>query len=104
MERLCFFIYLVPGAEEEFDRRHREIWPEMTNAMSAAGYTNYTLFRRGTTVVGYAECVPSVRDAANVMGAQEIAKVWNGSFDGVIEAMTDAEGNLFRVDEVWHLA
>ncbi|MFI0424081.1 L-rhamnose mutarotase [Spongiactinospora sp. 9N601] len=55
MERLCFLIELVPGSEAEYDRRHDEIWPEMRRAVSAAGYTNYTLFRRGSTVVGYAD-------------------------------------------------
>jgi L-rhamnose mutarotase len=76
----------------------------MTDAMSTSGYTNYTLFRRGTTVVGYAECVPAVKNAAELMGTQEVAKLWNESFEGVIETMTDADGNLFKVDEVWHLA
>lgn len=103
MERLCFFINLVSGSEEEFDRRHREIWPEMTDAMSTAGYTNYTLFRRDTTVVGYAECVPGVASAGESMGATEIAVRWNESFGGIIESMADSEGNLLRADEVWHL-
>ena len=103
MERLCFFINLVPGMEQEFDRRHNEMWPEMRYAMSAAGYTNYTLFRRGTTVVGYAECVPGVVSSGELMGATEIAGRWNESFVGVIESMADTEGNLLRADEVWHL-
>ena len=102
MERLCFFINLVPGSEEEFDRRHHEIWPEMTDAMSNAGYTNYTLFRRGTTVVGYAECAPGVASAGESMGATEIAARWNESFVGIIESMADTERDLLRAEEVWH--
>ena len=104
MERLCFFINLVPGMETEYERRHDEIWPEMRDAVSAAGYTNYTLFRRGTIVIGYAECQPDAASVGAAMGGTEIAAKWNESFNGIIDSMTDAHGDLLRADEVWHLA
>jgi L-rhamnose mutarotase len=104
VERLCFFINLVPGTEAEYERRHDEIWPEMRDAVSAAGYTNYTLFRRGTTVIGYAECQPDVASVGAAMGGAEIAAKWNESFIGIIDSMTDANGDILRADEVWHLA
>ena len=47
MLRLCFLMHLVPGQELDYERRHDEIWPEMSQAVSAAGFTNYSLFRRG---------------------------------------------------------
>ena len=56
MERLCHVFRIAPGTEEEYVRRHVEIWPEMVAAMKEAGYRNYTLFRRGLEVIGYCEC------------------------------------------------
>jgi L-rhamnose mutarotase len=103
MERLCFFIELEEGAEEEYERRHRELWPDMHDALVAAGYTNYSLFRRGTTVVGYAECEPDVATVMARMGAAEVTPRWNASFGQVIKTLTDREGELLRADEVWHL-
>ena len=103
MERLCFFIELEEGAEEEYERRHRELWPDMHDALVAAGYTNYSLFRRGTTVVGYAECEPDVATVMAGMGAAEVTPRWNASFDRVIKTLTDGDGELLRADEVWHL-
>ncbi len=103
MERLCFFIKLRPGAEAEYDRRHAEIWPEMAEAVATAGYTNYTLFRRDRTVVGYAECVPDVATVLAAIGATEVGERWSKSFVDIIERMTDADGDLLRADEVWHL-
>jgi L-rhamnose mutarotase len=103
VERLCFFMELVPGAEAEYERRHDEIWPELRDAVEAAGYTNYTLFRRGSTVVGYAECVPDVATVSQKIAAAEVTERWNKSFEGVIASMTDAQGNFLRADEVWHL-
>lgn len=103
MERLCFFIELHEGAEDEYERRHDEIWPEMREAVAAAGYTNYTLFRRGLTVVGYAECVPDVATVMANMAKAEVTPRWNQSLEGVISKLTGSDGNLVRAAEVWHL-
>ena len=37
MERLCHVFSVAPGREDEYVRRHVEIWPEMVQAMKAAG-------------------------------------------------------------------
>ena len=103
MERLCFFIELEPGAEEEYERRHRELWPEMHDALVAAGYTNYSLFRRGTTVVGYAECVPDTGTVMAKMADAEVTPRWNASFVSIIKSMSDNNGELMRAEELWHL-
>jgi L-rhamnose mutarotase len=103
MQRLCFFIELEEGAEEEYERRHRELWPEMHDALVAAGYTNYSLFRRATTVVGYAECVPDVATVMAKMAEAEVTPRWNASFAPVIRQVTDEDGQLLTADEVWHL-
>jgi len=103
MERLCFLIELEPGAEQEYERRHDELWPEMHQALKAAGYTNYSLFRRGSTVIGYAECVPDVATVLRTMAASPVTPRWNESFQGIIRRITDDAGDLIRAAEVWHL-
>jgi L-rhamnose mutarotase len=103
MERLCFFIELEDGAEPEYERRHDELWPEMREALIAAGYTNYSLFRRGSTVVGYAECVPDAATVLGKMNATPVTERWNKSLQGVIKQLTDQDGSLIRAHEVWHL-
>ena len=60
MERLCHVFRIAPGTEDEYVRRHVEIWPEIVEAMKAAGFANYTLFRRGLEVIAYCECEPDV--------------------------------------------
>ena len=103
MERLCFLMHLVPGMEAEYEKRHDEIWPDMEAAVVAAGFTNYSLFRRGTQVIGYAECVPDIATVLTQMGAQEINGRWGESLSHVIASMTDETGGLIRYTEVWHL-
>jgi L-rhamnose mutarotase len=103
MERLCFLIELQHGAEQEYQRRHDELWPEMHDALKAAGYTNYSLFRRGSTVIGYAECEPDVTTVLETMAASPVTPRWNESFQGIIKRLTDDSGDMMRAAEVWHL-
>jgi hypothetical protein len=39
MERVCFLARVRPDRLEEYRARHREVWPEMTGALAAAGPT-----------------------------------------------------------------
>jgi L-rhamnose mutarotase len=97
MERLCFLIELNPGKEEQYDRVHREMFPEMHDALVEAGYTNYTIFRLKSTVSGYAECVPDVATVLERMAAHPVSKRWSEALAGV------ARGRLERAEEVWRL-
>ncbi len=103
MERACFVMQIRPGLEEEYKRRHDEIWPDMVEALQASGFTNYTLFRRGTSVYAYLECQPDRATAFTAMDATDVNRRWQQWMSDVIESITDAEGDPFWADEVWHL-
>ena len=59
---MCFTFDIYEGKEAEYKKRHDEIWPELVADIKAAGFKNYTLFRRGLTVVGYFEVDGKVED------------------------------------------
>jgi L-rhamnose mutarotase len=103
MERVCFTFELRPGAEDEYKRRHDEIWPELVEAIREAGIRNYSLFRRGSQVIAYAECHPDVATAFGKIGATEVNARWAEWFEDLIVSLTDEHGSLFRAGEVWHL-
>jgi L-rhamnose mutarotase len=103
VERLCFTFEIRPGTEAEYKRRHDEIWPELVDAIKEAGFENYSLFRRGTQVVGYVECEPDAGSAFAALGPNEANARWSKWFEDVIVSLTDEDGELYRLDEVWHL-
>ena len=41
-----------PGYEDEYKKRHDDIWPEMLDALRKAGIRNYNIFRHGLTLIG----------------------------------------------------
>ena len=55
MAAYAWVLEVRPGYEEEYVRRHQGIWPEMVEALSAAGISNYSIFRHGLTLFGYFE-------------------------------------------------
>lgn len=103
MERLSFLMQLKPGMEAEYERRHAELWPEMRDALVQSGFRNYSPFRRGSAVIGYAECIPDVATVMATMQQTEVNSRWSLSFADIIESMTDETGNLIRYSELWHL-
>ena len=55
MTNYAWVLEVRPGYEEEYKRRHDEIWPEMLEALRKAGIRNYNIFRHGLTLFGYFE-------------------------------------------------
>jgi L-rhamnose mutarotase len=103
MERVCFTFEIRPGTEDEYKKRHDEIWPELVDAIKDAGFANYSLFRRGTTIVAYVECEPDAATAFAKLGPTEVNARWAKWFEDVIVSLTDENGQLYTLDEVWHL-
>jgi L-rhamnose mutarotase len=103
VERLCFTFEIRPGTEDEYEKRHDEIWPELVAAIKDAGLANYTLFRRGTEIIAYVEAHPDVATAFAKLGPTDVNRRWAEWFSDVIVSLTDEQGNLYAVPEVWHL-
>lgn len=103
MERLCHVFRVAPGMEEEYVRRHVEIWPDMVEAMKSAGFTNYTLFRRGLDVIAVCECHPDVDTCFGRFADFGVEERWQASMEGMVLDLTDDNGVLVRYDEDWHL-
>lgn len=103
MERACFSIALVPGTEDEYERRHRQIWPEMIEAISEAGLRNFTGFRRDTEVIYYLECHPSRDVSFSRLDDSAVNARWTAYFDGIIADRNDAAGRLFFIPEITHV-
>jgi L-rhamnose mutarotase len=77
-----------------------EIWPELVDAIKDAGFENYSLFRRGTTITAYVECHPDVATRSGRSTPAPTRTRWSKWFEDVIVSLTDEAGNLYRAEEV----
>ena len=44
MERKAFKMFLKPGFEKEYEKRHNEIWPELKLLIEEIGVYDYSIF------------------------------------------------------------
>lgn len=85
MQRVCFVLRVREDRIEEYRERHAAVWPEMRQALSASGWSNYSLFLRDDgLLVGYLETEDF--DAARAaMAATEVNARWQAEMAGFFE-------------------
>src|SRR5439155_20270653 len=74
-QRSAFVLKIRPDKIEEYVEAHRAVWPEMLDALRAAGIRNYSIFRAGNEVFGYFESDDLVA-AGRYMAEQKINSRW----------------------------
>lgn len=105
MERVCFLLKVRAEQLAEYKKIHAHIWPEMMEALSNAGWCNYSLFvREDGLLVGYLE-TPSFRQALLRMKEQPINEKWQKEMMPYFEVPdgSAADDNMFRLEEIFHL-
>ncbi len=70
-------ITLRPGVEEEYRRRHDDIWPKMVEALRASGFSEMRLFRHEQTVTIYSVRHPDAETAWARLRATEVNARWD---------------------------
>jgi L-rhamnose mutarotase len=103
MERVGFTMRVRPGQETEYRRRHASVWPEMLQALKAAGCHDYTIFLRGDDLFAYLEVEDFARFRA-MMAASPVDARWQAEMAALIDPLTDpATGFHQRLEEIFHL-
>jgi len=103
--RVCFLLKVREEKLEEYKARHREVWPEMLEALRETGWRNYSLFLRPDgLLVGYLEtddfasCLDGMKQRPmNAKWQAEMAPFFESTGGGV------ADDNMFPLEEVFHL-
>ena len=76
MERVCFLLRVDPERLDEYKARHRDVWPEMREALREAGWGNYSLFLgEDGLLVGYVE-TEDFEAAQRAMAATDVNDRW----------------------------
>ena len=103
MIRKAFVMSVNPGAEEEYERRHRPIWDELAAILKAHGVHNYSIFLHPETkqLFGYAEIESEERWTA--IASTEVCQRWWKHMADVMPANPDSSPASAPLREVFHL-
>jgi L-rhamnose mutarotase len=105
-ERVCFQLQVRPDRIAEYRERHAAVWPEMLEALSAAGWRDYSLFiSQAGMVIGVCECDDF--DAARAaMEKTDVNARWQREMAPFFEGLGDQrpDEGLALLEEIFHLA
>jgi L-rhamnose mutarotase len=101
MARRAFCLTIRTGMEEEYDRRHREVWPELLKLLQDCGIRNYSIFRRGQSLFGYMENTDDFDEALNRLDTHPVQRKWYDYMSDVL--VRDGDNGTRMLDEVFHL-
>jgi len=105
MERVGFVLRVKPDRLEEYKQRHKEVWPEMLEALRENGWHNYSLFLRDDgTLFGYLE-THDFKQALAGIAEVEVNTRWQAEMAPFFEALDGIrpDEGMLRLEEVFHL-
>jgi L-rhamnose mutarotase len=105
MQRVCFVLQVKKDRLEEYKERHKQVWPEMLDALRRTGWHNYSLFLRDDgMLVGYVE-TPDFQAALDGMAREEVNARWQAQMREFFEdpAGRNPDEQMRPLEEVFHL-
>ena len=104
MRREAFKMYLKPGCEAEYIRRHNELWPELKQLLKDAGVSDYSIFfdRQTNLLFGYQTVSGDV--SSQDLGDNPIVQRWWACMADIMDTNPDLSPVSVPLLEVFHLA
>jgi L-rhamnose mutarotase len=101
-QRSAFVLRVRPDKLDAYLEAHRNIWPEMLDALRGAGIRNYTIFRRGNEVFGYFES-DDLERAGAYLAEQDVNTRWQDTMAELLAERVPDEGppplqEIFRME------
>jgi L-rhamnose mutarotase len=103
MDRVAFKMKIFPGFEQEYKKRHDEIWPELVALLKEAGISDYSIFldQETNSLIGFLK----VKDKAvmDKLPTNEIMQKWWAYMANVMESNPDNSPVSIPLQEVFYL-
>ena len=99
MQRIGHVLRIRQGKEEEYDRYHAAVWPEMLEALRDSGIRNYSIFRYHQWLFSYFE-LPDDLSLAEVMSAyadRDVCQRWEKIMRTLQEPLPESEPEAWWV-------
>ena len=102
MQRVAFKMKLFKGREEEYKKRHDELWPELAELLTRAGVKDYSIFLDDeNNLFGYL----TIGDAGQLdqLPHQPVMKKWWDYMKDIMETNSDNSPVSIPLKEVFYL-
>ena len=103
MQRYAFKMKLKPGFEAEYKLRHDAIWPELSQALTAAGISDYSIFLDEETLTLFAIQKLAAGHSADLLPGHPVVRRWWDHMADLMEVNPDHSPVCIALPEVFHL-
>jgi L-rhamnose mutarotase len=103
MERKAFKMFLKPGFEKEYEKRHNEIWPELKQLIEESGVCDYSIFWDKETNILFASQKVKGGAGSQDLGNNPIVQKWWRYMADIMETNADNSPISDDMIEVFHM-
>ncbi len=103
MTRQAFKMFLKPGFEAEYEKRHNAIWPELKKLLQDAGVCDYSIFWDKDTNILFAVQKNTGEGGSQDLGSTEIVKRWWAYMADIMETNPDNSPISIPLPEVFYM-
>lgn len=100
--RFAFRMVLKPGREAEYEKRHREIWPEIVKLLRESGVSNYSIFFDKET--NYLFAVQEQGELSSQdLGSERVIRKWWAYMADIMETNADKSPVSIPMKEFFYM-
>lgn len=103
MKRNAFIMKLKKGFEDEYKRRHDEIWPQLKEVLTKAGISDYSIYLDENTLTLFAFQKLSDDNTADQLPNNPVVRKWWDYMADIMEYNPDNTPLAVGLKEVFHM-
>jgi L-rhamnose mutarotase len=103
MRKEAFKMFLKPGCEEEYEKRHNALWPELHKLLKDAGVYDYSIFWDKDTNILFAVQKVEGDSGSQDLGTNPIVKKWWDFMADIMEVNPDNSPVSIPMKEVFYM-
>lgn len=103
MTKLAFKMKLNPGFENEYKKRHDELWPELKQLLKSTGISEYSIFLDAETNILFGVLKAENPAALDNLPAEPVMQRWWAYMKDIMESNEDNSPVNIPLKEVFYL-
>jgi L-rhamnose mutarotase len=103
MKREAFKMFLKPGFEKEYAKRHAALWPEMKDLLKKGGVYDYSIYWDKDTNILFAFQKTEGDASSQDMGNNPIVQKWWDYMADIMEVNPDNSPVSIPLPELFHM-
>ena len=103
MKREAFKLFLKPGCEAEYEKRHNAVWPELKKLLSENGVCDYSIYWDKDTNILFASQKVQGEESSQDMGSNPIVQKWWAYMADIMETNPDNSPVSIPLKEVFRM-